>query len=107
MRARYEEMTYQQLRSMIDKNAAAGKYPQGRDDKNKMIWSGRPQPCCLCGGPVATYFDHAEVYGAPVCAVCCAMESSTESSEYWLNLEADPEIAHVNGDDKETEDDAE
>ena len=72
-----------------------------------MIWSDRPQPCCLCGGPVATYFDHAEVYGAPACGVCCAMESSTGTSEYWLNVESDPEIAHVNGDDKEVEDDAE
>jgi hypothetical protein len=69
-----------------------------------MIWSDRPQPCCLCGGSVATYFDHAEVYDALVCGACCAMESSTETSTYWLNVEADPEIAHVNGDDKEIED---
>ena len=86
--------------------------PQGWDEKNKMIWSERPQPCCLCGGPVATYFDYEWRYGAPVCGVCCAMESSTRDdtfgrrSVYWLNVEADPEIAHVSGDDKEVEDDA-
>ena len=79
------------------------KYPHAVNGRGKIVeWSDVPHPCSCCGGPVATYPN--EIYGF-VCGICDALEKSTRGhGEYWLSFTPDPEIAHVNGDNREVAD---